>query len=299
MMRQVQDGKMKSKEGFTLVELSLSLIFIGILSLTIALIINDSIATYRRGLTLNQVNTVGMDLVDDIRSAFQNSTSKSVRSECETLYSGTNKSRAECESDGGRYLVSLTRFGSVGKVGDNVPLYGVLCTGTYSYVWNSGYFFSGAVEGVSMAKLKYKNGEKANFRLIKVMDKSRAVCWKALGGSNTDDMNYTYDKYTLTGAFETEENDGGDEPVELLVNKETNNNDSALALYDLQVSTPAESSANNSLFYYASFILGTTTGGVNIMSSGNFCATPDDYENEKFDYCAINKFNFAMQATGE
>ncbi len=65
--------KNSSKKGFTLVELSLSIAFIAILSITIALIINDAISTYRRGLTLNQINTTGMDLVDDIRTAVQNS----------------------------------------------------------------------------------------------------------------------------------------------------------------------------------------------------------------------------------
>ena len=58
--------KLGIKKGFTLVELSLSIAFIAILSITVALIINDAISTYRRGLTLNQINTVGMDLVDDM-----------------------------------------------------------------------------------------------------------------------------------------------------------------------------------------------------------------------------------------
>ena len=71
-----------------------------------------------------------------------------------------------------------------------------------------------------------------------------------------------------------------------------------LAIYDLYVSTPAESVAKNNLFYSVSFILGTIQGGINITKSGNFCATPDDYGIENFDYCAINKFNFAAQAVG-
>ena len=62
-----------SRRGFTLVELSLSLVFISILSLTIVLMINNAVESYQRGVTLNQINTVGMDLVDDIRTAVQNS----------------------------------------------------------------------------------------------------------------------------------------------------------------------------------------------------------------------------------
>lgn len=58
--------QLRKKAGFTLVELSLSIAFIAVLSITIVLIINDAISTYRRGLTLNQINTTGMDLVDEI-----------------------------------------------------------------------------------------------------------------------------------------------------------------------------------------------------------------------------------------
>ena len=75
------------KKGFTLVELSLSLAFIGILSITIVLIINNAITTYRRGLTLNQINTVGMDLVDDMRATIQNSPANSMKEKCASLTS--------------------------------------------------------------------------------------------------------------------------------------------------------------------------------------------------------------------
>ena len=89
-------------------------------------------------------------------------------------------------------------------------------------------------------------------------------------------------------------------PIDILSNRETGEGDSEgsvgnnLAIYDLASATPAESSAGNSLFYSVSFILGTIQGGINVKASGNFCATPADYELENFDYCAINKFNFAI-----
>ena len=66
------------KTGFTMIELSLSLVFVGILSIMMVLIISDTVASYRRGVTLNRINTVGMDLVDDMRSAVQNSSAGSL-----------------------------------------------------------------------------------------------------------------------------------------------------------------------------------------------------------------------------
>ena len=153
---------MEMKKGFTLVELSLSLTFIAILSLTIAFIINDAVAAYRRGVTLKQVNTTGMGLVDDMRAAVQNSSTKSVKDDCKTAY-GTAAVIKTCENDNAKKFVTATRMAQV-KIGDvlrNVPVFGAFCTGNYTYIWNSGYFFDTtkyAVQGTTSAQLKFKVG---------------------------------------------------------------------------------------------------------------------------------------------
>lgn len=307
-------------KGFTLIELSLSVAILGVLSLTIALIINDSIATYRRGLTLNQVNTVGMDLVDDMRTAFQNSSAKSVMSECESLYGtsggsgeGDSPSRTACKNDQGKNLVSVTKYANV-TVNRNaeplvgVPVYGAICTGSYSYIWNSGYFFDSRhykVINTSPATFKLGDDEYKDFRLLKVLDRNRGVCAYSMlasikGDLKSAEMVYTKGAITRSNVvFINSPNEiipEDQKPISLLAE---DNNDTTLALYDLQSAAPIQSNANNRLFYSVSFILGTIDGGVNIMSSGNFCATPDDYKDANFNYCAINKFNFAVQATGE
>ena len=72
-----------------------------------------------------------------------------------------------------------------------------------------------------------------------------------------------------------------------------------MALYDLYAMPPVGTSKRNNVFYSVSFILGTVQGGLNVMASGDYCATPASYSSaENFDYCAINKFNFAAEATG-
>lgn len=301
------------KEGFTLIELALSIAFLGILSLTIALIINDTVGTYRRGLTLNQVNTVGMDLVDDMRTAFQNSSAKSVMSECESLYEDVS-SRTECEEDFGKNLVSVTKYAKVtvkkdaDKTYDNAPVYGAICTGSYSYIWNSGYFFSPrgeyAVEPNTQATFVLGSNTYSGFRLLKVQDRNRGVCAYSMAesvGGNLSSVILSYAKGNITrrsdGIFVNSPNETiTEDPITLLAE---DNNDTTLALYDLQSNAPIQSNANNSLFYSVSFILGTIEGGVDIMSKGNFCSTPDEYKDSNLDYCAINKFNFAVQATGE
>ena len=285
----------KKRSGFTLVELSLSLVFIATLSLIIALLISNTVSSYQKGLILKQVNTLGMDIVDDMRSAIQGSSTKSLTSDCGSFYNN-NASIVSCESRGGREFATMTKTGSVqissGKAEkSNVPLYGAFCTGRYSYIWNSGYFFTTKVEGypkitgASKASFKYGTGSGttiSDFRLLKIRDDNRAVCISA--NSMTGDI---IDITSFGNAV-------SETPVDLLKSQEL-----GLAIYNMTASTPVSSAAINSVFYTVSFILGTVQGGVDITASGNFCATPNDYKDENFDYCAINKFNFAARAIGD
>lgn len=282
--------KKDSKSGFTLVELSLSIAFIAILSITIALIINDAISTYRRGLTLNQINTAGMDLVDDIRTAVQNSPASPPSSNCK---SDEDDFQKNCEEDSGMRLMSITKTGEVKveeKEVEDAPLYGAFCTGAYSYIWNSGYLF---LEGDSDNRATYNvDGdyeeeklpeEWSNFRLLKVEDRQRDVCKSVLPEE--------YSGEVIVSEFKGKDKN----PVVLLAN----DGSSPLALYSFTSALPAVNGLENAAFYSMSFILGTVQGGINVMSMGNFCEAPESSSSaENFDYCAINKFNFAAQANG-
>ena len=123
-------GLCKTRSGFTLIEFSPSLAFVGILSIAIALIINDTIASYRRGMTLNQINTTGIDLVDDIRAAVQNSPVSSVKSLCRVAYKQAYEAKV-CEWDNAKNFVSVERLAKVEirgkKSSEPVPVYGALC----------------------------------------------------------------------------------------------------------------------------------------------------------------------------
>ena len=309
------------KKGFTLIELTLSLVFVGILSVAIVLIINNTIVSYRRGMTLNQINTTGMDLVDDMRSAIQNSSSSPVTSECIVYYAEGSSTRNACVNSGAKNFITMTRYATVdilGKQEKNVPVYGAFCSGTYSYIWNSGYFESedATVSGASPAIFKYRDASGAvktiqysarvidgerPFRLLKIRDDKRSVCVSMVRKQNSDGTyanNYALpDGGMIPNVFDMSNGYGviTEEPVEALL--ADHNND--LVLYDLEVGSPVESTTRKNLFYSVSFILGTTRGGINIKAKGKSCKTPTEYDVEYFDYCAINKFNFAVQAGGE
>lgn len=307
------------KKGFTLVELSISIAFISILAITVILIIRDTVASYHRGLMLGQINTAGVDITDEIRATVQASPSRSLVSECARVYSGEGNALKDCENDGAHNFVSVVRLASLRNGTANVPVFGAFCTGNYSYIWNSGYFWNEDTElnpvNIAKATLRYTDGNGADqtidsdFRLLKVQDEARSVCISATKGGdskryNVQDLRNT-DNTTLinssgSNVFDIRaKNDGTgygkvfEEPVEAMPIGE-----SSLALYDLSVATPAATSDNSVMLYSVSFILGTVQGGMNVKSNGNYCGTPSDY-GALFDYCAINKFNFAVRATGE
>lgn len=317
-----------ARAGFTMIELSLSLVFVGILSITMVLIINNTVQAYRRGMTLNHINTVGMDLVDELRRSVQNASSRSVTADCVTFYPESSVATAPrnlCQNNNAVLFVTLRQTGTVviedGTKLDNVPVYGAFCTGTYSYIWNSGYFINTddmvandtkrEVSGVSgPAYLTYLNtsGVKVTYpanlmdneplRLLKVSDVRRGVCEAVARGwsSATGTFANTYSRpsvldnnFDITGYGRVSE-----EPVEVILPDDY----SDLVLYDFEVMPPAESSTRSNSFYSASFILGTIRGGINILAKGKSCEPPENYDVGNFDYCAINRFNFAAQAGG-
>lgn len=291
----------RKKLGFTMVELSLSIAFLSILSITIVLIITNAVSAYHRGLTLNDINSTGMDLVEDIRRTVQNSPHESLSSICASAYPNGTEEKGKCEKNEGNsgarlIATSFTRMIRIGASGEEVevPVYGAFCTGAYSFIWNSGYFFSsGDVKFVNdeksaMLKIGDSSGPISDFKLLKVKDSNREVCINAAASEST--------KGGFNGVFgikSSKEITENNPPEDLLEGK---NN---LAIYELQVPIPADN-GKNTLFYSISMILGTVQGGINVKASGDYCATPGGYNAaiENFDYCAINKFNFAAQATG-
>lgn len=299
--------KMQKKEGFTLVELSLSIVFIAVLSLSIVFVINNAVAVYRRGLILNQVNTIGMDLVDDFRATIQSSSPVSLTKLCGEVYG------RECDSDAEKglaaKLVANQRTGSVnldGGLVNNIPIGGVFCTGSYSYIWNSGYFLSNTVAGATEGKVVGANALKLKYgvsgagggattdttaiRLIKIKDGGRAVCKKVIKNGDSYEDGFRVDE---NGVIDMSDDTSLGEPTELLASEVSM---AGFALYDLYSTVPATNTTGNAALYSASFVLGTVQGGANITATGNFCR--DSSTQESADYCAINKFNFAAQANG-
>ena len=109
-MRQTKEmGRRKDKKmpsGFTLVELSFSMIFIALLMISMTMTIIQIINTYNRGLLMKEVNQVGRTVTDQMQRTISSSTPSSTVN----IVKFTNPSNSS-EVTGGR-----------------------LCLGNYSYI---------------------------------------------------------------------------------------------------------------------------------------------------------------------
>jgi Tfp pilus assembly protein PilE len=327
-------SKLDVKSGFTMVELSLSLVFIAILSISVVLVMASAISSYRRSITLSKVESVGSNLVRDIKASIQSSSANSLDLLCYDAFS--DSVRTACVNDGGRNFSFVTRYANVKIKESNielgqVPVFGAMCTGSYTYVWNSGYFFDPSYSivdndaPVQSASLTYMQDgvtkKISNFKLVKIKDENRKVCESAMRyDKQSTDNPPLENRYTIAGpgvsGIDSEFNMAimaatSENPVRYLQNDNDNDNDAGdggnelkdtnnLAIYDMSISVAEQSGMSRSAYNYGSFILGTVQGGININASGNLCAAPEGYNKsvENIDYCAINKFNFAALAAG-
>lgn len=322
-------GRRVTKKGFTLVELSFAIAFISVLLITITLITNEIVSIYRKGYAIKSVNQVGRDLIDDFQNSITQSPPTSTSAFCDANYKDDATSMAHCKSNNGFYSIYQQYYTGVKVVSGGgsasekqVPTGGIFCSGKYTYIWNTGYLFNtegayefsgtgtniqdslklkvsyNATNSNTTIKNKINNG---NFRLIKVEDASRAICTSTIpadtgtsGGYPVTNVALAAPGTTISTATRQITIPGtlANDPEELI-----NEADSSLALFDLVIFQPARVTTTNRLLFSGSFILATVTGGVDIMATGDYCQTPS-YFSADFNYCAINKFNFTIQASG-
>lgn len=280
--------KMQNKKGFTIVEVTLALVFVSIILITIAWLTIHITSVYEKGLAMKAVNSTAKEIIDDVSRAIATSPARTVDSLCSQVYTEGSSAYNKCIDDNARKFTYQQRYGNVNINGTvkSVPTNGVFCTGRYSYLWNSAYVLNSAdYTVVSGGKAVFNRAYSPNFRLLKISDYTRELCTQHML-SNV----YYYDdnnNYYIT-------NGTPDVNYEMLDNSENN-----LAIYDFTVFKPTIHKVTSAAFYSGTFILATLRGGIDINSTGEFCSDPPDNLDTDFAYCAINKFNFAMRAAGE
>lgn len=298
----------ETKKGFTIIEVTLSMAFIGMLVIAIAMILVNILSLYQKGAVVKSVNSVGRGLISELTSAINAAPSIDSTSLCNTLVSGTANIE-ECLAEGANSFIYQSHTGY--KQNDNgvsqpVQYYGVLCTGKYTYMWNTYQ----AIDSGKTLKLRYNasssrtNLSKSdNFKIIRFEDRNYRAC-SSIATSAQSKRNFENDGIVDVRTLPNGASYYVKEPVDGFLD----NTDVDLYLYELTMFPISQDVVTLRAFFSGTFILATDRGDVNILRTGNYCNpnTVPGTDNagstldlgSEFNYCAINKFNFAARTAG-
>lgn len=288
-----QLNKRTDRRGFTLVELMLAMGFVGSLLVIIALIIMQIMGLYNRGLTLKEVNQVSRTVVRDMQQSVAGVDAFELQYKDEVT--GEMK-EAETLSD---------------LQGREVDYYsnqagGRLCTGSYSYAWNTGAAlesYNPRLIGYNAATSTQEYGEdgrgpypiqfvetgahdRTPVRFVKTPDPNKALC------RLTNEENVS-ERSRILGR-----------PGEFTNVLGAGNNE--LALYNFAIETQSNIDVTDteltavSTFYYIRMTLGTQSGDEKegTISGSVECSAPAEAEYNEGEYCAVNKIDFVARTGG-
>lgn len=238
-----QEGNQSAK-GFTLVELMLSMAFISVLMVAIAMTVIQIMNVYNKGVTLRSVDQAGRGISQDIKYTLSSSQILDVNSAGMT----------------GNDFVLQARLGDDANTR---PDGGRLCTGTYTYIWNTG-------KGMDYQINRFAAGNDV-IHLIKIRDNSKEYC-----------------DIIRTPQIQQE-------GVSELLSADAAN----LAVQNFMISSVASDAAMQQALYQITIELGTGDESAidrPILSTMDAtCKPPSDAMSQR-DYCAINKFEFTARA---
>lgn len=310
-----------SKPGFTIIEISLAMTFIAVLLIIIALTISGIMTTFQKGVTLKSINTVGRNLISEFTSAINSAPSIDATNLCHIYATGNTN---ECLRDGAFKYIFQERVGTaedtVTHTSSPVQYFGLLCTGKYTYAWNTYY----GIANNQFLSLTYKNPSMGTktipetpddkdtiFRLIRFEDTTYRACTQ-----NVDS------NYNIIDSFSSSTEDRPTINMLELANHvstnlttpqegflESSESDVNLDLYEFVIFPISQDTVTLRSFFSGTFILATNNGDVNIMRTGDYCDPGSAGYTEGqtssqlnlgsgFNYCGINKFNFAARTAG-
>ncbi len=129
------------KSGFTLIELMLSMAFVSILLLAIAMTVIEMSSIFNKGLTLKEVNQVGRSITGELKSTIAATSPFNIKA--------GPSSRYIIQDWGGR-----------------------LCVGQYSYIWNYGK----AISTGDITRLNVYSDSSNILRFVKAIDPNASYC---------------------------------------------------------------------------------------------------------------------------
>ncbi len=314
-MKRVSNNNNHTKPGFTILEATLVTAFIAMLLIAITVIFSHMSAIFQKGLTLRSVNSVGRELISELTTSINSAPSIDSTSLCNMFVKDPNAQQTCLKNGAFRYIYqdyATEEVDPVSNQKDNVQYYGLFCTGDYTYAWNTYY----GIEHNQTLSIKYKRGNQyftfdkdengEPFKLIKFADKTYRACESVMDNStytvNNRFKDGTFREIDMTVLSNGIEYDMPEPQEGYLENSETN-----LDLYELVIFPVSQDIVTLRAFFAGTFILGTDNGDASIVRSGDYC-DPHDTSSDtggnvldlgsKFNYCGINKFNFAARTAG-
>ena len=276
----------KQKKAFTIIEFLLAMTVLSVMLMGIVTLTMRILEIYRKGLALRAINATGRDILNDLSRSIGGS--PIVENVNPTPASGSTDIRwNDIKKVYRNYYNEKTSSSSITN-NKHVQIGGVFCTGAYSYVWNT----APTIEAYRKNPDSKNNAftiEGKVYKLARFPDTDRVACERV--NENSDDLKTIH----ISNGIDSRD------IVSLI-----SDDDSDLAIYDFVVLPATQNAKTGQIFYSGSFILATMRGGVNVLTNGNFCTGTEQMYNSQveavdqdFNYCAVNKFNFAIRATGE
>lgn len=227
-----------NKPGFTLVELMLAMGFVSVLLIAVAMIIIQIAGIYNRGMTLKEVSQAGRSLSIELQKSINGSSMFDISAP------NTSNSRLQTSAWNGG---------------------GRLCTGQYSYIWNSGK----DIYSASSTRNLYSNSTN-EIRFVKVLDTNASYC------TNTS-------KKVVFG-----------DAVELMSVGDHN-----LAIHYFSISSSVSDKKTGQQLYSIEFLVGTNDQAAlkddPLDAKYKICKLASESGADPA-YCSVNKFNIIARA---
>lgn len=245
----------RRSSGFTLIELMLSMTFVAVLLMAIAMTIIQIANIYNRGMTVKEVNQASRAIADDMRRGVGASEVFLVNA------NGTDSADS-----------FAVRSGST-VVG------GRLCTGTFSYLWNIEKAVQAeeavGAKDVTLTHILSSGGTVGDpIRFVKIPDTGKKYCLKASGALVNKNI-VDADAKIMTDLLDT--------------------GDHKLGLQRLSITTKDSvyDASTGQRLYMVNYTLGT--GDTAAMNSTQSACLPPGDPNSNLTYCNVQAFSIVLR----
>ncbi len=316
-----KNASVESKAGFTIIEVTLVTAFMAMLMIAIAVITTSIAALYQKGITLKTVNSVGRNLITELTTSINSAPSIDSTSLCNTLLQGDDNIQRCIQNNAYNYIYRSWEGVAENPdthLNESVQYGGIMCTGNYSYVWNTHY----GIESGNTLRIRYadnasghvsvlSNGDDGPFKLVRFRDRTYRACSNMIPRNNYDALTNEYNNSHIIDI--TQFANGLTNVTTDFQENFLEASDLSLSLYELTIFPVSQDSVTLRSFFSGTFILATERGGVNIIRTGDYCKVGEDLTEDEapdgnasdifslgseFNYCGINKFNFAARTAG-